>query len=133
MRAFQHAVAGALVVIDVAADEHCDRGAGILSGAGAAAAPDRGEDDIAIVPGVADVIGLMALQHGDISAPAHAHRRRRLRRLDQMGHADAVVSMNVSPREMTQFGVARLVMSTLAEFGLPPGMLEIELTTTPDS
>lgn len=48
--------------------------------------------------------------------------------LHQMGHADAVVSMNVSPREMTQFGVARLVMSTLAEFGLPPGMLEIELT-----
>lgn len=48
--------------------------------------------------------------------------------LRQMGHADAVVSMNVSPREMTQFGVARLVMSTLAEFGLPPGMLEIELT-----
>ena len=48
--------------------------------------------------------------------------------LRQMGHADAVVSMNVSPREMTQFGVARLVMSALAEFGLPPGMLEIELT-----
>ncbi|UPG74099.1 EAL domain-containing protein [Roseomonas gilardii subsp. gilardii] len=45
-----------------------------------------------------------------------------------MGHAEAVVSMNVSPREMTQFGVARLIMSTLAEFGVPAGMLEIELT-----
>ncbi|HMA10525.1 MAG TPA: EAL domain-containing protein [Steroidobacteraceae bacterium] len=44
------------------------------------------------------------------------------------GHADFIVSVNASPRELQQERYADLVMQALRESGLPPACLEIEIT-----
>lgn len=46
----------------------------------------------------------------------------------EAGHRGLVVSINASPRELQQERYAENVMGTLAEFGLPPDALEIEIT-----
>ncbi|WP_103120503.1 putative bifunctional diguanylate cyclase/phosphodiesterase [Methylopila sp. Yamaguchi] len=46
----------------------------------------------------------------------------------EIGLADARVAMNVSPREMSQIAVDELVLKGLKARGVPPAMLEIEIT-----
>ena len=48
--------------------------------------------------------------------------------LDRGGRPDVRVAMNVSPREMSQLPVDRLVVGRLAEAGIAPSRLEIEIT-----
>lgn len=44
------------------------------------------------------------------------------------GHTGLVVSVNSSPRELQQEHFAEMVAATLAEFQLPPGSIELEIT-----
>ena len=44
------------------------------------------------------------------------------------GHKDLIISINASPRELQQERYAENLIQTLAEFGLPPDAIEIEIT-----
>ncbi|WP_239152045.1 putative bifunctional diguanylate cyclase/phosphodiesterase [Virgisporangium aurantiacum] len=46
------------------------------------------------------------------------------------GHAPQRISVNVSPRQLTEPGFADMVIATLAETGLPAGCLAVEVTET---
>jgi diguanylate cyclase (GGDEF)-like protein len=48
--------------------------------------------------------------------------------LQQQGYTGIRVALNMSPREMSQLAVDEFVLSTLHDKGLPPSMLEIEIT-----
>jgi diguanylate cyclase (GGDEF)-like protein len=48
--------------------------------------------------------------------------------LRERGAPDVRVAMNVSPREMAQVAVDEIVLGRLCALGLPPSMLEIEIT-----
>ena len=48
--------------------------------------------------------------------------------LHRHGHGRVRVALNVSPREMAQIPVDAIVLGRLAALGLPPQMLEIEIT-----
>ncbi|MCK8784637.1 GGDEF domain-containing phosphodiesterase, partial [Roseomonas sp. NAR14] len=51
-----------------------------------------------------------------------------LRTLRELGLDDVPVAMNVSPRELSQLAIDDIVLETLAAYGLPPALLEIEIT-----
>jgi len=51
-----------------------------------------------------------------------------IRRLPEFGLADACVAINVSPREFSSYSLSAMLAPLVAEYGIDPSKLEIEIT-----
>ena len=73
---------------------------------------------------IAEALGLMP----EIGVWVLREACRQARAWRDAGHADFVVAVNVSAQQLQRPGLVQAVADALAEHGLPPGVLDIELT-----
>lgn len=73
---------------------------------------------------VAETLGLMP----EIGAWVIREACRQARAWLDAGHAGFVVAINVSAHQLRRPGLVEVVSRALADFGIPPGVLELELT-----
>jgi EAL domain-containing protein (putative c-di-GMP-specific phosphodiesterase class I) len=73
---------------------------------------------------IAEALGLMP----EIGAWVLREACRQARAWRDAGHADFIIAVNVSAQQLQRPGLVQAVADALAEHGVPPAMLDIELT-----